>query len=125
MEDNKILTPLEIATVAVKALDSKKGKDIRLFYVEKETTLADYVLVCTGTSKTQLNTLAEEVEFKLEEKGVQILHTEGRDSGTWVLKDYGSVVVHVFLPQTRDFYKIEKMYGEESEVPLDDMLKED
>ena len=106
----KTMSPREIAELAVSVLDGKKAKDIELIHVEKRTIIADYFIICTGTSRTQIRSLADEVEEKLAEAGCPALRTEGMDTGTWVLKDFGSVIVHIFNAESRNFYKLEKLY---------------
>ena len=118
-------TPRDIAEFAVKVLDIKKARNIKLLYVEDQTSIADYFVVCTGTSKTHLSSLAEEVEFRLSKFGVSPLHNEGSRGDTWILADYGSVILHVFSADTRDFYKLEKLYKEGSQVDISSLLSMD
>ncbi len=133
MEQNNILPteeitlcenpqPLDIAKFAVKVLDAKKAKDIALLYVEDQTSIADYFVICTGTSKTQISSLTEEVEFRLSKYGIAPTHTEGGRGDTWILADYSSVILHVFSADTRDYYKLEKLYKEGSEVDISDLI---
>ena len=112
----------ELAEIAVKALDSKKGKEIRLIRIDKITTLAEYFVICTGTSNTQINALGDEVEKELTEKGEEPLHREGYRGGTWVLLDYGCVVVHVFNDEARKFYSLEHLWADGEEVDLSAVL---
>ena len=112
----------ELAEIAVKALDSKKGKEIRLIRIDKITTLAEYFVICTGTSNTQINALGDEVEKELTEKGEEPLHREGYRGGTWVLLDYGCVVVHVFNDEARKFYSLEHLWADGEEVDLSAIL---
>ena len=79
-----MLPSRELAEIAVKALDSKKGKEIRLIRIDKITTLAEYFVICTGTSNTQINALGDEVEKELTLAGEEPLHREGYRGGTWV-----------------------------------------
>ena len=112
----------ELAEIAVKALDSKKGKEIRLIRIDKITTLAEYFVICTGTSNTQINALCDAVEKELTEKGEEPLHREGYRGGTWVLLDYGCVVVHVFNDEARKFYSLEHLWADGEEVDLSAIL---
>ena len=139
MEENKIIdapateqppltsdaTPEEIAKYAVSVLDSKKARNIRLLHTEKQTILADYFVICSGTSSTQIRSLADEVEYKLSLCGITPSHTEGRGNGGWVLIDYGCVLVHVFSRDAREFYKLEKLYEGTSEQDISDLITED
>lgn len=115
-------TPLDIAKFMVKILDIKKAKDIKLIHVEERTIIADYYVICTGNSKTQISSLAEEVEFRLSEQGVKVIHNEGSRGDTWILSDYGSVILNVFSSDTRDYYKLEKLFSEENDVDISDII---
>ena len=117
-----MLPARELAEIAVKALDSKKGKEIRLIRIDKITTLAEYFVICTGTSNTQINALCDAVEKELTEKGEEPLHREGYRGGTWVLLDYGCVVVHVFNDEARKFYSLEHLWADGEEVDLSAVL---
>lgn len=117
-----MLPSRELAEIAVKALDSKKGKEIKLIRIDKITTLAEYFVICTGTSNTQINALGDEVEKELTEKGEEPLHREGYRGGTWVLLDYGCVVVHIFNDEARKFYSLEHLWADGEEVDLSAIL---
>ncbi len=114
--------PLELAQFCVSSLDKKNASDIRLFKVDEQTIIADYYVLCSGRSTTHVNALSDEVEFQTGEKGVQMLRVDGRGTGTWVLMDYGSVLVHIFTKDQRDFYKLEKLYNEENEIDIKELL---
>lgn len=119
-------SPREIAEYAVTVLDQKKARDICLLHTEEQTILADYFVICSGTSSTQIRSLADEVEYKLSLCGITPLHTEGAGgSGGWVLIDFGSVLVHVFSRDAREFYNLEKLYAATSECDISALLKED
>ena len=117
-----MLPAREMAEIAVKALDSKKGKEIKLIRIDKITTLAEYFVICTGTSNTQINALCDAVEKELTEKGEEPLHREGYRGGTWVLLDYGCVVVHIFNDEARKFYSLEHLWADGEEVDLSAIL---
>ena len=118
-------TPKDIAEFIVKVLDAKKAKDIKMLYVEDKTSIADYFVICTGSSKTQVSSLSEEIEFRLSQNDIKPLHIEGRRGDTWILSDYGSIILHVFSADQRDFYKIEKLYDEGSEVDISSLITND
>jgi ribosome-associated protein len=109
----------QIALAAAKALDEKKGVGIKLLEVTEVTTLAEYFLICTGTSNTHVNTLCDAVEEAVENCGEPLLHREGHRSGTWVLLDFGSLVCHVFTDETRSFYDLERLWNDATPVSLD------
>ena len=101
------MTAKEAAALAVKALDSKMGVDIQLIEITDVSTLADYFLICTASSSTHVKTLCDAVEEAMDNAGEPMLSREGHRSGTWVLMDFGCVVVHVFTQETRAISPVE------------------
>ena len=120
-----MLTSLEIAELAARALDSKKAKDIKVLETTDVTVLADYFIICTAGSTTQIKTLTDEVDKVLGEKGEPPLRKEGYRRGGWVLIDFGCVVVHVFLKDIREFYALERLWGDAREVDTSAWITED
>ena len=116
------MTPKEMAITAAKALDSKKGRDIQVIGVEHLTSLADYFVICSGTSNTQINALCDAVEKAVIEAGEPTLHREGYRGGTWVLLDFGSVVVHVFNHEAREFYSLERLWQDGTPLDMGEIL---
>ena len=113
------MTPKEMALLAAKALDSKKGGEVKVMEVTDLTTLADYFVICTGSSNTQINALCDAVEETLAaQAGEKPLHREGHRGGVWVLLDYGCVVVHVFDTEAREFYGLERLWSDGKPVDL-------
>lgn len=112
----------EILKHAVKTLDSKKAVDIRAMKVEDITLLADYFVIATGMSSTQVKALADEVEYKLSEQGVEPMHIEGKSSG-WILLDYGTVLIHVFYKNDREFYALDHLWQDAADVDISDLIK--
>ena len=106
----------ELADVIAEILDSKKARDIKVLHVEDKTVIAEYFVICTGNSSTQVKSLGGEVEFKLGLRGVDPLHFEGRDNNNWVVLDYSSVIVHVFSRESREFYNLDKLYSDSEEI---------
>ena len=100
----------ELADAIAEALDSKKGKDIKVLYVEDKTVLAEYFVICTGNSTTQVKALAGEVEYRLGLRNIEPYNIEGRDNGTWLVLDYSNVIVHIFGREAREFYNLDKLY---------------
>ncbi|QEL56969.1 ribosome silencing factor [Chromobacterium paludis] len=101
----------EISKLAVEALEDVKGKDIIELDTSNLTSLFQRMIVATGDSNRQVKALANSVQVKLKEAGVDIVGSEGHESGEWVLVDAGDVVVHVMLPAVRDYYDIEALWG--------------
>ena len=100
----------EIADAIAEALDAKKAGDIKVLYVEDKTVIAEYFVICTGNSNTQVKALAGEVEYRLGLRGVEPYNVEGRDNGTWLVLDYSNVIVHIFGREAREFYNLDKLY---------------
>lgn len=117
------MTPKEIALECVRALDAKKGRDIKLLETGELTTLADYFVICSATSTTQIKALADACEKALKDAGEPPHHIEGHRGGTWVLMDFSSVVVHIFMDEARKFYDLERLWGDAQEEDLSQVLK--
>ena len=117
-----MLSPQELAKLVVKTLDGKKATDIKVLKTFELTVLADYFIICTATSTTQIKTLTGEVEKIAKDLGEPLPRSEGYRSGGWVLVDYGSVVVHLFLKELREFYSLERLWGDAEEIDFKEWL---
>ena len=102
----------ELAEVAAFVLDSKKGRDIAVIPVEGRSDITDFLVLASATSSTHVRALADEVEFRLGQRGVAPLHTDGGDHRSWIVVDYGTVMIHVFDREAREFYHLDKLYGD-------------
>ena len=116
------MTPKEMALLLAQAMDSKKGKDIRVLETDGVTTLADYFVLCSGSSAPQLKALADAGEKAMKDDGILPHHVEGHRGGTWILQDYGDVVVHVFDKEARAFYDLDRLWADAKTVDLSDVL---
>ena len=112
----------EIMEIAVKAIDSKKGEDIEVIGVTDLTILADYFVIATGNSSTQVSALADEVEFKLGEAGLKPHDIEGEKT-PWVCLDFNSVVVHIFYKEQRKFYQLERLWEDGQKIDITNCLE--
>lgn len=112
------MTSLETAKLAAKALDGKKGLDIKIIKVRDVSSIADYFVIATGTSNTHVKALADEVEFKLDQEGISVSHVEGYRSDSWILLDYVDVVVHVFSEQAREYYSLERLWQDGEQIDI-------
>ena len=119
------MTPKEIALECVRALDAKKGRDIKLLETGELTTLADYFVICSATSTTQIKALADACEKALKDAGEPPHHIEGQRGGTWVLLDFSSVVVHIFNEEARKFYDLERLWSDAVPMDLSGVLTQD
>ena len=113
-----MLSEKEMIAIAVKALDDKKGNDIKVLHTAGQTTLADYFVICSGTSTTQVRALAEAVEEAMSKAGEEPHHIEGHRGGQWTLMDYSSVVIHVFTEEGREFYGLEHLWSDADPVDI-------
>lgn len=112
-------TPLEIARIAAAAADEKKAEDLVLLDLSGLSDVCDYFLICTAANPRLLSAVVDEVEEKVKRNtGLGPLSHEGRAGASWVLLDYGSVVFHAFLPESRDYYRLERLWGDAPEVDL-------
>lgn len=101
-----------IAEKIVEILDGKKAKDIKSIDIGELTVIADYFVICSGTSTPHIKALADEVEEKMSELKVELLRKEGYNSARWILLDYNSVVVHIFHEEDREFYNLERLWAD-------------
>ena len=120
-----MLTAKQVAYEVTKALDAKKGMDIKLLRIADVSSLADYFLICTGTSNTHVKTLCDYAEYTLEQLGEPMLGREGHRGNSWELLDFGSVVVHVFTEEAREFYALERLWADAENVDLKDIIIEE
>ncbi len=111
-----MMDPKEMALELARALDSKKGQDIQVLKTGDLTTLADYFVLCTATSTTQIKALSDECEKVMKERGEAPHHVEGHRGGTWVLMDFSAVVVHIFNDEARKFYDLERLWQDAQQV---------
>ncbi len=110
------MEPLQLAKKAAEILDNKKGEQIKILEISDLTVIADYFVIATGSSTTHVRALAGEVEYILKQDGTMPLRTEGEDTAGWIVLDYGSVLIHVFSEQSRDFYSLEKVWADAKPV---------
>ena len=115
----------ELALLAARALADKKAKEIQALEIGDLTTLAEYFVIATGSSNTQINALVDNVEKVLhEEADEEALHREGYRGGTWVLLDYGCIAIHVFSSEAREFYGQERLWRDGKPLDISEILEE-
>ena len=117
-----MLTAKEVALEVTKALDAKKGINIKLLRINEVSSLADYFIICTGTSNTHVKTLCDYAEYTFEQLGEPMLGREGHRGNSWELLDYGSIVVHVFTQEAREFYSLERLWADAENVDISDII---
>ena len=102
----------KMAVIAIEALEDKKAEDIQVIDISQVSVLADYFVICSAGNDSQIQALVDNVDEKMHENGYQIRQQEGRNSGTWVLLDYGDVIVHIFERENRSFYNLERIWND-------------
>lgn len=117
-----MLSPAEIAAIAAKALEDKKAKDVKILRTAEQTVIADYFVICNGTSSTHVKALVDEVDKQLSLAGEPPVRRDGLRSDIWVLMDFGCVLVHVFTDEARKFYNLERLWSDSEEVGLSSLL---
>ncbi len=105
-------TPAELAEAIALFLDNKRGREIKIIPMSGKTDICDFMVLATGTSNTHVQTLGREVEYEMNRRGIDPIHAEGRDNNTWSVLDYSHILVHVFTRENREFYNLDKLYGE-------------
>ena len=113
----------KIIDIAANALNDKKAQDLNILHVEDLTVLTEYFVIATATSSTHVRSLADEVEEKLENDGLRPNHIEGKSTG-WIVLDYGSVIVHIFTKDQREFYNLDKIWSDAKALELDKILNQ-
>ena len=106
----------ELAEAIYEILDNKKARDLKILHVENKTVIADYFVICTGNSSTQVKALVDEVEYKTGLRGRAPTNVEGRGNVSWIVADFDNVIVHVFSREAREFYNLDKLYNDTTEV---------
>lgn len=118
------MTELQLAKEIVKVLDKKKGYDIKLLETFEHTIVGDYFIIVTGTSNTHIKALTDEVDYELKLLDVCPDHIEGKATG-WILMDYTTVLVHVFTPESREYYNLEHLWRDAKEIDISDIITEE
>jgi ribosome-associated protein len=115
-ERRKGLEAEELGRAVVELAVGKFGEDVLLLDIRAMSTIADYFVICSGTSERQLQAIYEAVQMGLRELGARLLHTEGTSASGWILMDYGAVIVHVLSPPTRRYYNLEQLWKDAKTV---------
>jgi ribosome-associated protein len=118
------LKPEETIKLIAQAIFEKKGNDCKVLDIRNVTTITDFFVICSADSDTQVKAIADNIEDKLDEYGVKLWHKEGTQGLNWVLLDYVDVVVHIFKNEIREFYNLEKLWGDAKVTELKDEPEE-
>ena len=111
-----LLDPGQLARAAVDIASDKKASDIILLDIRDVTTIADYFVICSGNNSRQLRAIADAIDEQLGEQGANLLHREGVAESGWILLDFGDVIVHIFGPKEREYYRLERLWSEAKTV---------
>ena len=106
----------QLARIAIAALEEKKATDIRVIDISGVSVLADYFIIANGSSRPQIQALADEVSEKMEKAGAELKQTEGYEHANWILMDFGDVIVHIFNPENRLLYDLERIWRDGKDV---------
>ena len=112
----------EQSILTAKAISSKKGLNIKLIEIGDISSLADYMVIATGTSSTHVKAIADEVEYQLDEAGFSVSHIEGYRSNSWILLDYVDVIVHIFSDEAREFYDLERLWQDGKKIDISNIV---
>lgn len=114
----------EAALLAASAAADKKGSDIVIVEVGPVLVITEYFVIVTGSNDRQVKAIVDEVEKRLKDAGLRVVGREGEQQAAWVLLDFGDIVVHVFQPAERDFYRLERLWGDAPRVPMPEQAVE-
>lgn len=117
------MTSLELAKETVKILDDKKALDLKIIGIKDISVIGDYFVLATGTSSTHVKALADEVEFQIKQIGITPEHIDGYRSNSWIILDYSDVIVHVFTPEAREFYNLDRLWQDGENLDLSSVVK--
>ena len=111
----------EMAKIAFEALEDKKGEDVCAIDISAVSVLADYFVIANGNSDSQVRALVDNVEEKMHKAGYELKEQEGNNSGTWVLLDYGDIIIHIFDRENRPFYNLERIWSDGKDVEMNEL----
>lgn len=116
-----MLNSKEMARIAYDALDEKLGKDIRIIKIDEISVIADYLIIANGDNHPQIAALTDNVELKMHENGIESKRIEGNKNSTWILMDYNDIIVHVFSPEDRLFYDLERIWRDGRSIEREEL----
>lgn len=108
----------------VKIIDEKKGTDVVAIQIDELTIISDFFVIASGTSNVHVRALADEIEEQLKKDGEEPVAVEGRATG-WILLDYGDILVHLFTPEAREYYNLERLWTDGSKLDIDELITQD
>ena len=112
------MTIEETVKTVVKSIDDKKGENIKVFYIGDISPLADYFIIATGNNHNQTQAIIDEISANLSKEKIYARQTEGYENGTWILADYTDFIVHIFNPEAREYYNLERLWKDAKEIEV-------
>lgn len=106
------------AIFAAKMADNKIAEDIEVYDVAELTSMTEYFVICTAGSESQMKAISDEIEENFKKDGIEPLHIEGYRSSSWVLYDYGDVIIHIFNKESRMFYSLERLWSDAKKIEI-------
>lgn len=113
------MTAKELAKIAVNALEDRKAEDIRVIDISEISPIADYFIIANGTNQNQLQAMRDAADEALYKAGVKVQQVEGNQSSTWILMDYGDIIIHIFSKEDRLFYDLERIWSDGKAVDIE------
>ena len=117
------MTAKEIAKIAVNALEDRKAEDVTVIDISEISPIADYFIIANGTNQNQLQAMKDAADEALYKAGVKVQQVEGNQSSTWILMDYGDLIVHLFDEENRLFYDLERIWRDGKTLDMEEFLK--
>jgi ribosome-associated protein len=111
-----LLYPAQLAKAAADVASDKKAEDVLLLDIHDLTTIADYFVICTGNNSRQIQAIADTHDEELRKQGARVIYREGLAESGWVLLDFGDIIVHIFGPKEREYYRLERLWSEAKTV---------
>ena len=111
-----LLDPAQLAKAAADVASDKKAADVLLLDIQDLTTIADYFVICTGNNPRQIQAIADTLDEELRKQGARAIYREGLAESGWVLLDFGDIIVHIFGPKEREYYRLERLWSEAKTV---------
>lgn len=111
----------EFAKLAYEALSAKKGEDIRILDIREVSVISDYFVISTGSNPAQIEAMKDEVDERLGKAGAVLKQIEGNRNSTWILMDYGDIIIHIFSRDDRLFYNLERIWGDGKQIDIDQL----
>ncbi len=121
-KENEMSQARDMASIAVKAIDDKLGKEIKVIDIANVSVVADYFIIASGANKNQVQAIVENVEDELAKAGHHPKQVEGYQTANWILLDYGDIIIHIFDEESRLFYDIERIWRDGQDVDVQELL---